>query len=318
MAGGGPMTDRTDQIGQWPRPLAFVLGAGMARAAAQVGMIDSLVERGIRPDLVVGSSWGSVNAAALSMGIDQGVAGLRQFWLDLAADRAWTSRFRGVIRALTPKRSERSADLLREHLTSLLGESKLDDAPVRACCVATDLVGGVAVELSTGRAIDAVMASAAVPLLLPPVVSGDQILADGGIVAPAPLRQAVALGARSVVLLDVGACGMAVDRAQSLRWYEAGIAAYSDLLRSQADAESALIAERVPVVVISIPPGELMNFREADSAMKAGREAGVKLLDALSKGVDAPGLYGVCAADQRGSGPPRLQSLRDIDETASS
>ncbi len=293
----GPSVVPTGGITDWPRPLAFVFGAGIARAAAQVGMLEVLFECGIQPDLVVGSSWGAVNAAAVATAVDsagsEAPARLRAFWLNLATDRSWTSRFRGVIRAVTPGRSEGSAEILREHLESLLADARLDDAPVRVCCVATDLVAGRAVELGTGSAVDAVIASAAVPLLLPTVTSGGQILADGGVVAPAPLRQAVALGARSVVHLDVGACGMTVEQAGDLRWYEVGIAAYSGLLHSRAEAEVSMIAERVPVATITIPAGDLMNFREAADLMATGRQAAERAISRLPDGVPAPGLYGL-------------------------
>lgn len=305
----------TGGIGDWPRPLAFVFGAGIARAAAQVGMLEVLFERNVRPDLVVGSSWGAINAAAVATAAEgagsDALTRLRSFWLDLASDRAWTSRFRGVIRAVTPGRSEGSAEILREYLQSLLADARLENAPVRVCCVATDLVAGRAVELGTGSAVDAVIASAAVPLLLPTVVSGGQILADGGVVAPAPLRQAVALGARSVVHLDVGACGMTVEQAGDLRWYEVGIAAYSGLLHSRAEAEVSLIAERVPVATITIPAGDLMNFREAADLMTTGRQAAEQGIARLPDGVPAPGLYGLPKVEDPEPGPPAGRTAAD-------
>lgn len=274
------------------RPVAFVFGAGMARAAAQTGMIRAATAAGLTPDIVVGSSWGAVSASAMASLGSEAVPKLGDFWQSLAEDKAWTSRFRGVIRALTPKRSEGSAEILREHLSNLLGDGRLDDAKPRACCVATDLVSGLAVELSTGMAVDAVMAAAAVPLLLPPVVCGGQVLVDGGIVAPAPVRQAMALGARTVVLLDVGAIDISVERAGELKWYEIGITAYSDMLRSQTGAELAHVARTVPVIVFSAPAGELLNFREAPALIDVGSTAVTERLPELHWPIAGSGIYG--------------------------
>ncbi len=284
MAGGGV---------KLPRPTAVVFSAGVARSAAEVGMFDMAIKSGVKPDLVVGSSFGAINAAAVAVDPTRCVANLTDFWAALAADKAWTSRLRGVWRAVTSKQPVRAGELLRGHLNEMLGEGTLDGGPTRGCCVATDLVTGLASEIDSGSAADAAMAAAAVPLLLPAVINADQVLVDGGVVAAAPIEAALDRGAKSVVLLDVGASAQSVASIAAMRWYEVGLLAYAHVIRGQTASALVKAAASVPVVVISNDSGDLIDFKATGEMIKHGRASSKRRFAALPTRISRPGLYGI-------------------------
>lgn len=276
-----------------PGPTAVVFSAGVARSAAEVGMLDVVIKSGITAEFVVGSSFGAVNAAAAAVDPTGCVANMTDFWAALAADKAWTSRLRGVWRAVTAKQPVRAGELLRGHLDQMLGEGTLEGGPTRGCCVATDLVTGLPREIDSGSAAAAAMAAAAVPLLLPAVLDADQVLVDGGVVAGAPIQAAVARGAKSVVLLDVGASAQSVASIAAMRWYEVGLLAYAHVIRGQTASALAKAAAEVPVVVISNDSGDVIDFKATGQLVKHGRVTAKRQLAALPKRISRPGLYGI-------------------------
>lgn len=192
---------------------AFVLSGGASLGAVQVGMLQALIGRGIRPDLIVGSSVGAVNGAWLAGGAGEGdVEQLAEIWCritrrDVFPTSPLTSLcgIAGVGNHLVPDRGVRR--LLRHNLRF----ANVEDAPIPLHVVATDVLSGSDVRLSTGNAIDAVAASAAIPGIFPAVTIDGQLLMDGGVVDNTPISHAVALGATTVWVLPTGAaCGIDV------------------------------------------------------------------------------------------------------------
>lgn len=310
-----------DRAMKLPGPTAIVFSAGVARSAAEVGMLEVALQAGVKPDLVVGSSFGAVNAAAVAVDPAECVRKLTVFWGALAADKAWTSRLRGVWRAVTAKQPVRAGELLRAHLEALLGEATLDGGPTRGCCVATDLITGLAREFDTGSAVEAALAAAAVPLLLPAVVSlaadggrvgnsalpdaqigvtkGIEVLVDGGVVAGAPIQAALDRGAKSVVLLDVGASSQTVESIAAMRWYEVGLLAYAHVIRGQTASALLQAANQIPVVVLSDDSGDLIDFKATADLIKRGRVVAKRRLSSLPQRVSRPGIYGMPVGMQR-------------------
>ncbi len=190
---------------------AFVLSGGGSLGSVQVGMLLALAERGITPDLVVGTSVGAINAAWIAG--RPGVEGAREL-----AD-VWTSVHRGDIFParpvtgllgflgrrdhLVPASALRT--LLRRHLTY----QRLEDAPIPVRVIATEVSTGLEVVLDHSNAVDAVTASAALPGVFRPVRVGNQELMDGGIVNNTPLSHAVDAGAQRIYVLPTGyACAL--------------------------------------------------------------------------------------------------------------
>lgn len=182
---------------------AFVLSGGANLGAAQVGMLAALDEAGVAPDLVIGSSVGAVNGAWVAGRADLGALG--DVWRSLRRGDVFPTRpvgglfgFLGVSDHLVSDRGLRR--LLREHLRF----GFLEDAEIPLHVVATDIMTGRDVLLSSGDAVDAILASAALPGVFPPVPLDGRLLVDAGVVNNAPISHAVALGADTVWVLATG------------------------------------------------------------------------------------------------------------------
>jgi NTE family protein len=185
---------------------AVVLGGGGLLGAVQVGMVRALEEAGVRPDLVVGTSVGAMNGAALAAA-PAGEAADR-------LERLWYSpQTREVFRAGTVRRLRQlarsgtalhSSEPLRRALAAQLGNRCIEDLPVPFQCCAASIEDAAEHWFDRGPLLTAVLASAAVPGLLPPVVVNGRHFLDGGLVNSIPLGRAVELGATKVYVLQVG------------------------------------------------------------------------------------------------------------------
>ena len=184
---------------------AFVLGGGGVLGAVEVGMLRALVEAGVVPDLVLGTSVGAVNGAAFAADpTAEGVARLGRLWGELSGDAVFggslLSRARTVLRTGTALHSSVPLEsLLVTHLPGAF-----EDLAVPFQCVAASVERAAEHWFSEGLLVPAVVASCAVPGLLPPAqVHGEHYL-DGGLVHSIPVGRAVELGADTVYVLQVG------------------------------------------------------------------------------------------------------------------
>lgn len=187
---------------------AFVLGGGGVLGAVEVGMLRALLERDITPDLVLGTSVGALNGALVARQPDLGVVErLTELWrgANEAGREVYGDRpLRTVRRAVSTGTHIYSSKPLKQRLTEELGETTFEELPVRLQVCAASIERAAEHWFSTGPVVDAVVASAAVPGLLPPAKVGDEHFLDGGIVNSVPLGRAVALGATRVFVLQVG------------------------------------------------------------------------------------------------------------------
>ncbi|HTM84405.1 MAG TPA: patatin-like phospholipase family protein [Mycobacterium sp.] len=190
---------------------AFVLSGGASLGSIQVGMLLALAEAGIAPDLVVGTSVGAVNGGWVASQPDTtGIEELAEVWRGLSRNAVFPTRpltgllgFLGRLPNLVP------ATGLRRLLTRHLQFARLEEAPIPLHVVATDVLSGHDVLLSSGVAVDAIAASAAIPAVLPPVKINGRELMDGGVVNNTPISHAVALGADRIYVLPTGyACDL--------------------------------------------------------------------------------------------------------------
>lgn len=188
---------------------AFVFAGGGSLGAIQVGMLHALLESGLRPDFVVGSSVGAINAAYFAGAPDlDGVERLAQLWSGLRRADVFPLSIASAWKLLMRAESLVSPARLRRLLEAQLAFANLEDARVELHVFATDQQG-MGVRLSRGPAVDAVLASAAVPAIFPPVTIDGRALMDGAIAANTPLRLAAALGAKRIVVLPTGyACAL--------------------------------------------------------------------------------------------------------------
>ena len=192
--------------------VAFVLSGGASLGAIQAGMLQALYERGIGPELIVGASAGAINGAF--------IAG-RPPTVETAEELAeiWRGLRRSDVFPISPLTGLLGIAGLRSHLVAgsslrrLVGEylngDRLEEMRIPLHVVAVDVISGEELTLSRGPALDAVLASAAIPGVLPPVEWGDRSLFDGGVANNTPISQAIALGARRIYVLPTGhACAL--------------------------------------------------------------------------------------------------------------
>ncbi len=195
--------------------VAFVLPAGGSTGAVQVGILQAMAERGIRPDVVVGCSVGALNATffALDPGPDQARM-LARVWRMLSRrDVFGSGRARVVARVIGRRDHVYDPGPLRALIRSLVPVEDLADAAIPVHVVTTDLDLGVARWWTAGPAHELLYASACLPGLFPPSVIDGRRHVDGGVLEPVPVERAVATDARVVDVLGQNA-GPGEDAAQ--------------------------------------------------------------------------------------------------------
>lgn len=169
-------------------------------------MLLGLAEAGITPDLIVGTSVGAVNGGWVASRPNiAGIEALADVWRSLSRNDVFPTRpILGLLGFLGRRPNLVPDGGLRRLLADHLGFARLENAPIPFNVVATDVFSGQDVLLSSGDAVDAIAASAAIPAVFPPVNIDGRDLIDGGVVNNTPLSHAVALGADLVWVLPTG------------------------------------------------------------------------------------------------------------------
>ena len=169
-------------------------------------MLRALFEAGVKPDLLVGTSAGAINAAFIAAHPDvAGTHELEKIWVGLRRTVLFRARpIRGFLGLFGSQLSLCSPEPVTRILRAHLRYGLLENAAVPVHVVATELTTGLEVLLSTGPVVEAVLASASLPGILPPVRIGERTLVDGGVTNNAPLGQGLRLGADRIYVLSAG------------------------------------------------------------------------------------------------------------------
>jgi NTE family protein len=232
---------------------AFVLSGGGSLGAVQVGMLAALHERGFEPDLLVGTSVGALNAAYLgSHGYNgDSIESLANVWSRIRRPDVFPIDPLRHALALAGRRPSLCASgPLRRLVAANLDFTDLEDSRIPLHVVATDVMTGEEVLLSTGDAVSAIMASAAIPAVFPSVERDGRVFMDGGVANNTAVSQAVALGADRIVVLPAGvACALVAAPATPLA---AAMHALTLLIEQRLIVEVAQFADQADVVVL--PP----------------------------------------------------------------
>ncbi len=265
-------------VSQWPRPLALVLSGGGSYGATQAGMIRALIEEGITPDLVVGSSVGALNGAVFAADPDGAADKLTEVWASMNRSKLFGGRFK-ISKGFTAARNG-----LRKHSLSLFSLDKLsalidehlpdrtiESLQISTAVVVTDAQLGKPKLLRQGPLSPALQASAALPGIFPPVKIQGCFYIDGGVSANVPIRQAITAGARSMIVLDANPASMPGTLPHSV----VGSIAHASMimLRNQrADAVEDLTG-KYPILHLpqSTPPGQSsFEFDQSTELAEAG------------------------------------------------
>jgi len=233
-------------------------------------MVHALYERGITPDLLIGTSVGALNAAFLASRPATATTAeeLGAIWRGLRRRDILPMRPGTLIGGLAGRRDHLIPDrALRRFATRHLQFERLEQAAIPLHLVAFDLLTGTEARLSDGPLADAVLAASAVPGLLPPVRWEGQLLVDGGIADNTPVSHAVALGAERIYVLptqDPGDRGLQRPHRGALA---AALHAVDLLTEARLQGDLACYAPAIELIVLpAVNPGHIAptDFGHAD------------------------------------------------------
>lgn len=262
---------------------AFVLSGGGSLGAVQVGMLQALAAHGVQPDILVGASAGAVNAlwvADHGMAPDS-LAQLAQVWRHLRRRDIFPVSPARVLQGLLGQRtslcaSDQLAGLVRSHADI----DDLGEASIPVHLVATDLLSGAEVLVSSGSAVEAVRASAAIPGVFPPVLVGGRWLVDGAMAARTGVVQALELGADTVYVLPAGVpCALPRPPRSAV-----GVAMHAltllieQRLLAEVEDQSRMNAVRLlpPLCPLAVSAAD---FSQAAQLIQRGRDASTRWLE---------------------------------------
>jgi NTE family protein len=243
-----------------------VFAGGAALASIQVGMLRTLLGAGIRPDMITGASSGALNGAMLASDPDAALGSLESLWTTVRRSDILPLRPLTLVRLLAGRSPHIAPSTgIRRVLEQHLPIDRIEDASIPLHVVASDTATREKVVLSSGNAIDALVASTAIPGIYPPVEIDGRLLVDGGLAEDPPLGTAVERGATTVYLLPVGwPLGPAPARSALVR----GMDALDWLFWSVASAHVERWAPECDLYVLPSPP---ITALHPLSARAAGR-----------------------------------------------
>jgi NTE family protein len=250
-----------------PRPprIGLALGGGAARGFAHIGAIQVLEEAGIRADLVVGTSAGSLVAALYASGRGGQELAATALQMDEGAITDWGFPGRGLIRG----------EALARYVREMTGARLIEQMKLPLGIVATDLDSGAAVLFQRGDTGTAVRASSAVPAVFQPVKIGPREYVDGGLVSPVPVRFARQMGADLVIAIDITTPPEGAPTGDALKML---LQTFTIMARSISiyELKEADVVLRPALIGVSSA-----DFTSRLRAIRAGREAATQALPEL-------------------------------------
>ena len=251
MTGGPAVGPDSDVSGdQRAYEVAFVLGGGGVLGAHEVGMLRALAETSIEPDVILGTSIGAVNGAMFAGSPTvAGVQRLGELWSDSnVVGMSAGALLRRVTTLARTGTHLQSLDEVRRRLADALPVARVEELEIPFQCVAASIERAAEHWFDSGVLADVVLASCAVPGILPPVPIGDEHFIDGGIVNSIPVARAVALGAKTIYVLQVGRLETPL---QPPRWpWEVGLVAFEVARRHRFANDLTSLPEGVRLHVL--------------------------------------------------------------------
>ena len=237
---------------------AFVFAGGGSLGAIEAGMLRELIASGIQPDFLVGASAGAINSVFFAFQPHEaGTMRLEYLWRGIRRQQIMPWSLLSIMGAFRNRGSHLvSSAKLRALLYEHYGSRTLEDADLPVYVVATEMKTGNEIVLSSGSAVDAVLASTAIPGVFPPVSLGGNMLIDGGVANNTPISTAIRLGATRVIVLTTGfTCAErrqprgALEHAMSALNLLVARQLVSDLERWASHAAIAVVAPLCPLDV---------------------------------------------------------------------
>ncbi len=277
------MSRLTKLLRRKPARTAFVLSGGGNLGALQVGMLRALVERRIRPDLVLGCSVGALNGAAIAAEPSLAMVGrLQDLWRTMADRDVLPAGLLPTTVQLARKGVAIHDNAnLRRVVEEVLPAHDFEDLAVPFQCVAAALGEGTETWFSSGPVVDPILASAALPAVYPPVEIDGVAYLDGAVVNDVPVSRAVELGADRIFILHVGSWDR--PRPEPKRPFDMAMYAYWLARRSRFQRDLASVPAAIEVLVL--PPGATPVIRyndlgHSDEMIATSYRASCEFLDA--------------------------------------
>ena len=280
---------------------ALVLGGGGTRGAVQIGMLQVLTEHGFVPDRIYGSSVGAVNGVVFAGDpTREGVERMTEIWRGLTRDDVYPQgRLHGPWLYVQQRDSVYPNTGLRKVIEAGVDFERLEDARIPVEVVATSLTDGQERWFTYGSAMDAVLASTAVPAIFPPVEIDGERFIDGGVVNNVPVTRAIESGATRVVVLLCGPPAYAPSSPR--RPVEAMLNALLISIHARFARDMARLPPGVDVIVCSGAEGgtrDFDDFSTTESLIAHGREEASEVVRRYGLGV--PGAF----TEATGPAPP--------------
>ena len=260
-------------VAKRPPRIGLALGGGAARGFAHVGVIQVLEEAGIKPELVAGTSAGSLVAALYASGRNGAQLEKTAIDMDEAAFADWTLPIfnRGVLRG----------EALARYVDTQVAHKLIEQMPLPLGIVATDLASGQGVLFQRGDTGTAVRASSAVPAVFLPVKIGPREYVDGGLVSPVPVRYAKQMGAELVIAVDISSAPEGNPSADPLQILMQTFAIMGKSINSWELREADVVVRPSLVGVGSA------DFASKRRSIEAGRAAMRAVLPQLKAAIEA-------------------------------
>lgn len=249
-----------------PKPVHFVMAGGGSHGAVQWGALQALSQTDLVPDAIIGTSAGALTGSILAEDLASGVHRIAYVWGQISMSyligEKWLTR--GITQVRSPGLISNATQA--ETLASILHTDRIEDLDVDFAAVATDLATGRPHAFDSGELIPALLASSAIPGVLPPVEIDGRAYVDGLASANLPAVPAVERGAGSLVVLDTGVrrVGEVGTTSTKVIGRVAAIMAASQRRRQLRDA-----ARSVPVLLLPTP-NDLGGSLEFKDTMRAG------------------------------------------------
>jgi len=297
-----------------PTDTHYVLAGGGAHGCVQWGSLQALAETDLVPSNIIGTSAGAMTGAIVAEDPISSVHRLAYLWSQLDLQSVVGDGWLGIVRSITSRRSAiAQGSAVGDSLSSIFRARDFNELELPFAAVATDLASGHAKAFDRGELIPALLASSAIPGVLPPVSIGGRPFIDGLVSANLPATLAIERGAQAMVILDTGSRApvpVATSPAKVVSRVNNILAA------SQRSDQLLAAAGQVPVLLIPTPDdlGGTLDFRGTIAASARSYELGQAFLADLVRQYRRslrPGLYARDSSISATS--PLRQNLRPVN-----
>lgn len=246
--------------------IGLALGGGAARGFAHIGVIKALEAQGIYPDIVVGTSAGSVVGAMYAAGNDGFALQKTAMEMDEAEISDWAMPLFGKSSGVL------KGDALQNYVNKAVKNAPIEKLKIPFGAVATDLNNGQPILFRRGNTGQAVRASSSVPSVFQPVRIGDRSYVDGGLVAPVPVRFAREMGADFIIAVNISSQTDAQAAVSSLEVLMQTFAIMGQRLNHYELKDADV------VIAPSLPKMGSNDFASRNRAILAGEQAAAAVM----------------------------------------